>query len=190
MKCQFCKKEFKTEVGYNNHKCLKKSRYENFNLLAYYIWKSWNKLVHLKLSTNEEKNKLRFINAKEYLIFEKFSGYINELQPCDCYNYLEYLVKHNIPPKKWISSIYYHQWVYWYELNENKNIAIVRSKEYLNNNGIEDINTVSENRLFNLLWNGRISPWYIQYIDIKLFLKLGDDLLLKLKDIISIIEKG
>ena len=103
---------------------------------------------------------------------------------------MEYLVKHNIPPKKWISSIYYHQWVYWYELKESKNIAIVRSKEYLDKNDIVDINTVSENRLFNLLWNGRISPWYIQYIDIKLFLKLGDDLLLKLKDIISIIEKG
>jgi hypothetical protein len=188
MKCQFCKKEFKTQSGYDKHMCVKKSRYVNFNVLAFYVWKSWNKLVHLKLSTDDEKNKIRFIGCKEYLIFEKFASYLNEIQPYDCYDYLEYLVKHNIKPNKWCSSDYFHKWVIDYDQRENKNLGIIRSKKYMENNNL-DIQTVSESRLFNLLWNGRISPYYIDYIDRNIFFKLGDDLLKKLEPIINIILK-
>ena len=70
MKCQFCNKDFKTQTGFDKHMCLKKSRYVNFNTLAYYVWKSWNKLVKIKISNDEEKNKLRFINSNEYKVFE------------------------------------------------------------------------------------------------------------------------
>lgn len=188
MKCQFCNKDFKTQTGFDKHMCLKKSRYVNFNTLAYYVWKSWNKLVKIKISNDEEKNKLRFINSNEYKVFEKFAGYLNEINPCDCYDYLEYLVKHNILPNKWCSSDYFHKWVIDYDSREDKNLGILRSKKYIENNGL-DINTISESRLFNLLWNGRISPWYIDYIDRKIFFKLNDDLFKKLEKIIEIVVK-
>ena len=185
MKCQFCKKEFKTQAGYEKHSCLKKTRYDNLNVLAYYIWKIWHKFTRLKLSSDEEKNKIRFVGSKEYLMFEKFSKYLETVNPYDCSSFVKYLVDRGIPITKWSLSEHYHNWVYEYEKAEDKQIAIVRSKKYIESQNI-DIKNISENRLFNLLYNGRISPWYISYIDIKLYFILGDDLLRTLDKIIKI----
>lgn len=188
MKCQFCKKEFKTQEGFEKHMCEKKSRYVNFNVLAFYVWKCWHKFTHIRLAKDEEKNKIRFVCSKEYLVFEKFSKFLEEIDPYDCADYLKYLVDNKINVNKWQSSEYFHKWVEYYAKKESRELGIIRSKKYLEQQGV-DIKTISESRLFNYLYNGRISPWYIDYIDKTIFLRLGDDLIKKIEGIIKTVIK-
>lgn len=186
MKCQFCKKEFKTEKGFQKHTCLKKERYENFNVLAFRLWLHWNRLCRLRVSKDEEKNKMRFISSKEYNHFEKFTGYLIELNPINAYDYVNWLVKNNIKIYNWYTPDVYHEWVVQYLKSENEISACKRSEMFLDQQCI-DINNISENRLFLYLYYGKVSPYYIKKIDKKIFLKLGDDLLAKLYDIIKIV---
>lgn len=184
--CQFCKKEFKTETGFQKHICTKKERYENFNILAFKLWLQWHKFSKLKVGKNEEKNKLRFIGSKEYLHFVKFTNYLIELNPINAYEYVKWLVQHNVKINNWTNTIYYHQWIIEYLKNENEIAACKRSEMFLAQENV-DINQISENRLYLYLYYGKISPYYIKKIGKKILLILGDDLLLKLKDIIDII---
>lgn len=184
--CQFCKKEFKTEKGFAKHNCLKKDRYDNFNVLAFKLWLQWHKFCKLKVSKDEERNKLRFIGSKEYVHFVKFANYLIELNPLNAYEYVKWLVQYNVKFTNWESEKFYHNWLVDYLKNENKLAACKRSEMFLAQENI-DINSISESRLYLYLYYGRISPYYIQKIGKEILLKLGDDLLMKLKDIINII---
>lgn len=188
MKCPFCKKELKTQSGFDKHMCEKKSRYVNFDVLAFFVWKCWNKFVGLKLGADEEKNKLRFINSREYKDFVSFSKYLEDVNPYDCSDFVKYLVRIKLPVNKWTGTKVYHNWVLDFEKREGKEVSIVRSKKFIESQNI-DIKNISESRLYNYLYNGRISPWYIDYVDRNLFFKMENDLLAKLKDIIEIIVK-
>ena len=184
-KCPFCGKVYKTEKGFQAHTCLKKQRYDNFNLFSYMVWRTWNKSVGIKLSTSDEKNRMRFIGAKEYKTFEDFSNFLIKMNPPNVIDYIKWLVNKQIDSKYWKVDSYYHRWLVEYTKSENKINAIMRSKQYLEQTN-EKVEELSESRLYNYLYNGRISPWYVSYIDKTLFLKMGDDLLSKIQDIISI----
>lgn len=184
--CKFCKKEFKTETGFKKHTCIKKQRYENFNILAFKLWIEWHKFTKLKTNKDEEKNKLRFIGSKEYLHFVKFTNYLIELNPVNAYEYVKWLVQHNIKLTNWANSTFYHKWVIDYLKNENVIVACKRSEMFLAQENV-DINQISENRLYLYLYYGKISPHYIKKIDINILLKLGDDLIKNLKDILQIV---
>ena len=186
MKCPFCKKEFKTEKGFEKHTCLKKERYEKFNTLAYRLWLQWHKFCQLRVSNDEEKNKLRFISSKEYNHFDKFTNYLIELNPINAYEYVRWLVNHNVKLYNWDKPDIYHQWIVEYLTNENEIVACKRSEMFLEQE-CADINNISEHRLFLYLYYGKVSPYYIKKIDKKIFLKLGDDLIAKLYDIIKIV---
>lgn len=184
-KCPFCGKVYKTEKRFQGHTCLKKERYDNFNMFSYMIWKMWNKSAGIKLSTSDEKNRMRFIGAKEYKIFEDFSLFIQTKNPPDVVDYIKWLVNKKIDSRYWKVDSYYHRWLIEFIKSENRINAIVRSKQFMEQQSLK-LEDLSESRLYNYLYNGRISPWYVSYIDKTIFLKMGDDLLSKIQDIVSV----
>jgi len=73
---------------------------------------------------------------------------------------MKYIIDNNVPFKHWIDTNTFRNFLLIFTKQEEKEPAIIRSKEFLNKKGY-DINTISENRLILYLECGNVSPWLV-----------------------------
>lgn len=174
LKCQFCGKVFKTEKGFEKHSCEKKQRYLNFDENAFTLWVTFMKISKTKLSTNYEKKKMAFINNSMYNFFVTLTQWCIDMDVVDIEAFIKYCYSLRLPSQLWISDSNYVNFIHWFIKNENKILAIKRSEQYLELNGLA-LNELSPNRLFFLLLSGKISNKFLtsRNVDVKSILDEG-----------------
>lgn len=163
-KCQYCGKEYKTERGLIKHEssCPFIERYNYLNnSKCFQRWLMFKTASHLKVNSNLEIEKEKFINSHTYKPFEKFSKWCDEMEMFDERAYIDFVVNFNVPVFKWCNDRFYERFLLNYISNELPAIACERSKKYLDSLGLS-LNNISPNRLYMALLGGKISKKYLQ----------------------------
>ena len=162
--CQFCKKEFKTENGFNKHMCLKKKRFVNFDYNAFTIFLVFCQYSHTKISKDLEKQKLSFINSHFYTNFEKLSNWLLSINSPAPRSYIKWLVLNNIHIDEWLTERAYRLFLYDFLRQEPLEEAIQRSESFLNS--IErTLETIEPMVLYSALYAGFINYKYIKQMN-------------------------
>ena len=123
---------------------------EGYNLYSYY-----QSLKGIE-TTKEAFLKFRF---RKYFIelCIKYKTYNTSIPIND---YMKYIVDNNMAIKDWADINKFRNFILIYVKEEQKEPAISRSKQFLNEKGLT-ISTISYNRLVLYVESGSVSPWLI-----------------------------
>lgn len=160
--CPFCGKEYKTERGFQNHKCVYKDRVLSFNDYTLKLWQTVYNVYRFKLPTKLEEQLMAFAHNKSYNDINKFVVWVIETKPLDFLNYLQFLKQEQIAINRWTNERVYHSWLNKYLNNESLALATERANNYINTYGA--IETMSGMRLYTAIKYGYFSKKYLKSI--------------------------
>ena len=162
--CEFCGKTLKTESGFNKHMCEKKKRFVEFNEIAFAVWLMMTNIFRIRVPKDDEQKKYAFVKSPYYNQMVSFSNWVLETRVLSLYEYLCFLKNNDVKMDSWTNSRVYHNWLYSFLLSEPEAIAIKRSKDFLDANGL-NLENISSNRLYLAIKYGNISNKYLKSIN-------------------------
>lgn len=181
IKCPHCKKALASEDALIKHYCEKKRRWlekdSTINKVAFYTFQRFH---NLNFPGKKEKNYEEFMNSRYYTSFINFSRHINSLDYIDKSQYIDYVIKHQIPLSNWSHTYVYEGYVKDKVLRESIDDAFIRSLQVLEEWSEEEeiswrefYNRANTSYIKILLKSGKLSPWII-------FLENGEKILERL----------
>lgn len=173
-KCQFCNKVYKTERGLNNHTCEYMLRIQDSNINRILNnWLMYKTIYKISTKKNTKDEALDMVKSTYYKTFKQFSDWCDSIDIVDTYSYISYLKKYNVPLKMWVSDRYYKMFLNEYIQTEPLANACERSINELKKCNLT-LETISQNRLFLLLLNGKLSIKYLDSVEYP-YRKILDD---------------
>lgn len=166
-KCEYCGKSF---IHIERHRCKYVERFENINTpvgaLAIELWRRF--YIKNRIRFTKGDIRLHFIKNVLYNNFIKLSQFIYDTNISKPFAYLNYIMNNKLPSTLWSKEITYQQWLLENILLEEPKVALQRSlitivdtcKE-LNLNYKDFFDKVSDNRIFNMVISGKVSPFLI-----------------------------
>lgn len=182
-KCCFCKKSFVGEDSLIKHSCEKKRRWlEKDNRVNKIAFIAFERFFQIHYPSNTKKVYDDFINSRYYTSFINFSRHIYSLDNIDMMNYIDFIIKRQIPLNDWTSVYVYETYIKEKVLKESLDDAFIRSLKILNEWGYDQdeswrdfFKIVDKDYAKVLLRSGKLSPWM-------LFLCDGENLLGRFND--------
>lgn len=167
--CVYCDKEFKTNNGYQKHKCSKKDRFINkdqdFSVLGFCIWYVFMETSNFKITDDPET---QFLKSSDYNSFCSIAKYflMNPVQNIE--EYIKYVTEKNYIIYQWTDPQIIALWLVDYQKNLDPLESCVKNLEIINEWAIETGNSVSEYydkvsslRFIKDIEQGNLSPWVI-----------------------------
>lgn len=183
-RCEHCKRNFTRPGNLLKHLCEQKRRWQEKDKPANRIaFESWLKFYKMIQPTRKKKEYVDFIASAYYIGFVKFGLYCVESYVVDPLNYVDHLLKENVPLDNWNSDKVYTKYLIIHLRNEDGLGAVKRSIDNMltlaENENVElrDVfRYVNVNKVCHYIMNGKISPWVIYQS------KSGSEFLSKLND--------
>lgn len=183
-RCDHCKRTFVRPNNFLKHLCEQKRRWQEkdkpANRIAFEAWLKFYKMIQ---PTRKKKEYTDFISSAYYIGFVKFGIYCVESSVIDPLNYVNHLLKENVPLDNWNSDKIYTTYLILHLRSEDSMTAVKRSIENMislaenENVQLRDVfKYVSSNKICHYIINGKISPWIIYQS------KTGPEFLSKLND--------
>ena len=174
--CEHCSRAFHNEINLVNHSCEKKRRWfskdEPHVRLAFMAWNRFYELNNRLQKHNAKKTFKEFVNSKYYLAFVRFGKHmvdLNAIMPAD---FIDYVIKNNLPLDKWTHDVVYDMYLKQYLLNESPEQALSRTieimKDWSTSNGEEwkdFFRKISPTLAAAWVKSGKISPWVLYNTD-------------------------
>lgn len=165
-KCEYCGKSFSREKTLFNHTCLKKSRWLNKNTkegkLAFLIWQRFHEISMRGKTTTYEK----FVDSNLYGAFHKFAIYIIDLDIQNPKEFIDWVIKNQIPVDKWATDKTYDLYLKDVLRKETPDSGLERSMKLMqkwandkNENWYNFFEKVNTNQALIWILSGKISPW-------------------------------
>ena len=169
LECKYCKKEFRRISSLTVHMCESKRRWQQekdtgvrFGLQAYV------KFYETMSAGNKDKSYAGFVSSPYYSAFVKFGQYIVSIQAVNPTAFIEWIIKSNKKLDSWCSDRNYDEYLLQYLRHENPQDALERALKEMEK-WAEENNSVfnhfflfgNENKICQMINNGRISPWVI-----------------------------
>lgn len=165
--CAYCKKEYKTEKGLRNHKCLKRDRMEQFMDTPYKTFLQMCMVYKIPIVGVDEEKKKKFIGSKEYKFITKLSNWYNDITEIPVGDYFMYLKQYQIPAINWINDYNFREFIKKYVNEENKLVSIERSTNYIKQFSYS-FDFLSCERIITGLTSGMITKHYLKEYNIDL----------------------
>jgi hypothetical protein len=170
--CEFCKRTFAEEGAFINHACEKKRRWMNRDLpaerMAFVAWSRFYELSQARSGANTKRSHREFIDSRYYQGFLRFGRYIVDINMVSPGDYVDYVIRANIPLDKWISDQVYRAFLEEFTRKEQPERALERMirimQDWAGETGSpwhEFFREVSPNHAIHLIQAGRISPWVL-----------------------------
>jgi hypothetical protein len=192
--CEFCKKEFKTELGFLNHMCERKrrwmwrnERYIRIGFTAFQLFYS------LSLKAKKPKTYEEFMNSNYFTVFTKFGRYVEHINAIESHNFTEFLIKRNVRIDDWTKEAWYEEWIRELTRREEPMKAVERNillmeqwgREH-DENWIDFFRKVPTPKATEWIRKGRISPWLLYCgVGQSLFDRMSDEQLGLVKEWIN-----
>jgi hypothetical protein len=169
--CEFCKKEFSRESTLLTHTCEKKRRWKQEHEPGVRLgFNAFNRFYELTQQLNKkQKTYAEFVESSFYIAFVKFGRYIVGINAVNPLAFIDWVIKENKKLDTWTTEKVYSEYLVQYIKHETVESALERSiihlEEYTKTipdlkNGISDIYRYgNQNKIVNMIVNGRISPW-------------------------------
>lgn len=167
--CDFCKKGFVRESTFLVHLCEPKRRWMDRDTkhvkLGFVVFQRFHEANYIgrKAKTFEE-----FMRSPLYVGFTKFGKYILTIDAINPKAFIEFIIKSNIPLKRWESSVVYETYVRELNKKETASAAVERHfllmQQWSMNTGepMQDFfRKVSPAQATLWIGSGRISPWVL-----------------------------
>lgn len=157
--CPYCHKTLKTETNLIRHydKCSRYLRHqlkdEEFVNMGYRLW---------KLAANRKnKTKEDFLDHREFMIFIDFTSQAISNDWLFIHEYGKWCMDNHIVYRTWYKDDNYKTFIRGYILNENPRDAIVRSLEFIMENGYYGgfMKNIGIGKALLYVEMGKISPW-------------------------------
>ena len=174
--CEFCNRTFVKEGSLINHSCEKKRRWltrdSPVERMAFVAWHRFYELSHSNRSTTVSRTHREFIDSKFYSGFITFSRYIVDINMVSPHDYVDYVIKANIPLDKWSTDMVYRTFLEEFTRKEPPERALERGiklmkewSESENTTWIDFFRKVSPGHAIHLIQSGRVSPWLLYNSD-------------------------
>lgn len=167
--CQFCFKTFVKESSLMAHSCAKKMRWlDKDNKHVAIGFTAWKRFYQLTKSAGKTKTYKDFVDSKYYNDFVSFGMWINDSAIVQPNAYIDYVIKGNFKLKDWTKNSVYDGYLKNTLIKEDPTDALERSivwiQEWCNQQNVpieKFFDTISTNKLVDVLRAGRISPWLL-----------------------------
>jgi hypothetical protein len=175
--CEFCSRKFSKEIYLINHNCEKKRRWfqkdEPHARFGFIAWSRFYELNKQFGQKKEFKNSYKnFINSRYYTDFMKFGIHIRDLNAIEPAKFIDYVIKNNLPIKKWTHDFVYEQYVRELTRQETAENALERNILLMNEWSMQNsepwfefFRKVNTNQAVSWIKSGRISPWVLYNVD-------------------------
>src|ERR1044072_2607894 len=163
--CEFCKKPLTSEARLFNHTCEQKRRYlrkdEKVEKLAFAMYQR-------AMPRNRQPNDQSFRRNDLYGAFVQFARYVLHLDAPRPFDFLDFLLRVEIPIKRWTNPELYERYIR--ELNKNETPVDAIKRNFMLMREWASATQQNWRDFFRLvappqatLWiiNGRISPWLL-----------------------------
>jgi len=172
--CEHCKRSFTRFVALSDHlqRCELKKRGELKNtsegILAHKLW-----CVSFKGTARKKYDFIDFIKHRDFKFFIGFATFCCKVNAIEPEKYMDWCIKERIKMKLWTGEYNYSKFVKHYLIHEDPVEAVIRSIDFIKNNGVSNyFGSVSPGTFINLVEVGRISPWlYLLYWGAPVILK-------------------
>lgn len=171
-KCEFCNREFSSELRLINHVCEKKRRWFQKDLpqgrIAFLAWTRFYELTGQFGSAKKKRSYREFIDSRYYLAFSKFSRHLLDTAAPEPERFIDYVIKNNLPIDKWTHDAVYAEYVKDLIRTESPEQALERAIVLMREWGqqhdkswIDFFREVNTNQLVHWVKTGRVSPWVL-----------------------------
>jgi hypothetical protein len=183
--CKFCGKKFTKVSTLSAHLCAVKKRFLDQDSIGSKLgFRVFQKVYEFNTSQKNPKTIEDFITSPHYLSFVKFGRYLVELNPIDCDQFVEFVIKNAIPIDKWRSEEVYTLYLSEFTKSEKPERAVERTilelEAWAREHKTEYTKFFEEvipNEAVWLIRSGRISPWvlYLAQTSDKLFNRISSE---------------
>jgi len=174
--CEFCNRSFNNEKNLINHSCEKKRRWfardEPHVRLAFLAWSRFYELSSNRVGTKAKKSFIEFANSRFYNGFVKFGKHIIDCNVVNPTQFIDYVIKGNLPLDTWCHDSVYEQYVRDYMKNEGpenaleRMILLMQQWSLQTNEPWQDFfRKINPNLAMQWMRAGRISPWILYNTD-------------------------
>jgi len=164
------------EKAFINHACEKKRRWlckdDPVERMAFVAWSRFYELSQSRSGANTKRSQREFVDSKFYKGFVKLGRYIVDINMVSPQDYVDYVIKANLPLDKWTSDVVYKTFLEEFTRKEKPERALERvvriMKEWSDS---EDrpwhdfFREISPNHAIHMIRGGRISPWILYNSD-------------------------
>lgn len=196
--CEYCKASFSRESTFIAHSCEQKNRILNRDERHVRIGHQAFMEFHKPMSWIKQKSLTyeKFAKSRHYVAFIKFGKYVASVNPPKINNFIEWLVKQNVPFKEWATDRWYYNWIHELTRRETPEEAVERNILLMEQwaldtgeNWIDFFRKVPTPQATDWIQRGRISPWLL-YSDVgsQLLDRMTDEQLKLIKDWINPFE--
>lgn len=167
--CRFCGMKYTKVSTLQAHLCAVKKRYlEKDNIGSKLGFRIFQRLYEVHTTKKDQKTFEEFITSNHYVSLVKFGRYLVELNPINCDEFIDFIIKNAIPIAKWRSEEVYILYLSEFIKNEVPERAVERTILELENWAKENktdyskfFETALPNEAVWLIRSGRISPWVL-----------------------------
>lgn len=167
--CEFCSKTFVKESSLMAHSCARKMRWldrDNKNVIV--AFSAWKRFYQLTQTKGKNKTYKDFVDSKYYGDFVNFGRWMNDTNVVHPNTYIDYMIRGNYKLKDWTKYSHYETYLKEMTMKEAPEDALERSIVYIqawckqaNIDVDKFFDTISTNKLVDVLRAGRISPWLL-----------------------------
>lgn len=168
MRCGFCEKAFRNEPAFMVHLCVGKQRDqerdEKHVRLGLQVFRKFFDYHYRK----SDKTWTDFIKSRYYNDFIKVGRFISTMNVVNAPQFVDFLVKSNLPINKWTSPTVYETYLVQLASRESPDAAVSRNVSLMQlwavqtgNDWTEFFYKVSPAQATLWVTTGRISPWMV-----------------------------
>lgn len=167
--CKYCGKSYARLKSFLKHTCKLKDRYSKKDTasirVAYHAWlKFSNSLTRRKVPLNFDD----FVKSNYFTEFEKLGNYIIEIDAIKPEQFIDFIIKKNLPSKKWYNNEVYEEYIYNLLKTEPAEDAIERAvhlfskwAKHFDKNWMSFFREVDPDHALTWIRYGRLSPWIL-----------------------------
>lgn len=166
--CEYCFRSFSQEKTLISHNCEKKRRMLNKDdpesRLGFFSYQRF-----YQLTSKHAKNKKTykdFAYSKFYSSFVRFGRHLVQTNPLNTEEFIDFLIKKNVPLENWIKEHVYETYVKEKIKNELPLVGFERTIHYIkewsqinNEDWLDFFKKINPNLACFSIASGRISPW-------------------------------
>jgi hypothetical protein len=169
LRCEYCNKQYKQQVAFEKHLCEKKKRVllreEKSTKLSLHLF---NEFYRTQLNSLKQYSFDFFEKSPYYKAFIKFGEYCYNSKIIAADQFLQWLIKQNIPVDRWASDQQYNKFFIEYLREEPAVDALERAIKYSivwaekkNMPSHVMLRYMTDLSLVYAIQNGKVSPWIL-----------------------------
>lgn len=168
-RCPFCSKDYKREKSFLDHVCRQKKRFfEKDTKAARFAFAAFVKFHEVHYRGRTPPTYEKFIQSSLYDAFLKFGKYILDIDALSPTDYIDYMVRSQVPIDRWCRDAEYEKYVGQLAMKESPDRALERTCLLMQEWALKEGHDSSDFfRIISVplavMWvrSGRISPWVL-----------------------------